>query len=172
MSNQTACAFVRTFLWPASLIKDLLSEGCDFVVKSRFQSDPAEKLYGQNRQMSGFIYSFIHLWATLYENILKIKSLLNKGIDIDKNVKTTNQGDMEILEHLFHDVGILNCTVDTISLSKNGRQVTVHIAGYVAKKLKRKRMRKGCSNFATEKFVSDKNPDLPYFIKGGLENSI
>lgn len=122
--------------------------------------------------MSGFIYSFIHLWATLCEKILKIKSLLNKGIDIDKNVKTTKQGDVEILEHLFHDVGTLNCAVDAISLSKNGRQVAVHIAGYVAKKLQRKRMRKGCSNFATEKFVSDKNPDLPYFIKRGLENSI
>ena len=92
--------------------------------------------------MSGFIYSFIHLWATLCEKILKIKSLLSKGIDIDKNVKTTNQGDVEILEHLFHDVGTLNCTVDTISLSKKGRQVAVHIAGYVAKKIEKKKNEK------------------------------
>ena len=62
---------------------------------------------------------------------------------------------MEKLEHLFHDVDNLSCTADTISLSENHREVAVHIAGYVAKRLK-KRMGKCRSNLLIEEFVSDK----------------
>ena len=38
--------------------------------------------------------------ATLSEKIIKIESLLKKGIDIDKTVKDTNEGDVKKLEHL------------------------------------------------------------------------
>ena len=39
--------------------------------------------------------------------------------------------------------------------------MTVHIAGYAAKKLK-KRMGKCCSNLLTEEFISHKNPGFHY----------
>ena len=42
------------------------------------------------------------------------------------------------IDHLFHDAVTLICTVDTISLSENSREVVVHITGYVAKNWKQK----------------------------------
>ena len=70
--------------------------------------------------------------ATLFKKIFKIKSLVTEGIDVTENVKITNEDDVEKLEHL-HDVDTVSCTVDTISHPENRREVTKHIAGYVAK---------------------------------------
>ena len=99
--------------------------------------------------------------ATLSKKIIKNKSLLKGEIDIDENIKTIDEGDVEKHEHLLYDVDILSCTADTISLSENSREVAVHIAGYVAKKLK-KRMGKCCINFLIKEFVRDKNLDFSY----------
>ena len=43
MTAQTGSELVRTLLCYASLIEDLLGEGYDFVLTSRFQSDPLER---------------------------------------------------------------------------------------------------------------------------------
>ena len=53
LTAQTSSALVRIVLCLESLIEDLLGEGYDFVLTSRFQSDPLEKRFGQYRQMSG-----------------------------------------------------------------------------------------------------------------------
>ena len=47
LTLQTASAFVRTLKCHASLIEDLLAEGYDFIMTSRFQSDPLERRFGQ-----------------------------------------------------------------------------------------------------------------------------
>ena len=41
---QTASAFARTLKCHALLIEDLLAEGYDFIMTSRFQSDPLEAI--------------------------------------------------------------------------------------------------------------------------------
>ena len=46
-TSQTASEFVRTLKCHASLIEDLLAEGYDFIMTSRFQSDPLERRFGQ-----------------------------------------------------------------------------------------------------------------------------
>ena len=53
LSAQTSAALIRTIKCQAALIEDLLEEGYDYVLTSRFQSDPLERRYGQYRQMSG-----------------------------------------------------------------------------------------------------------------------
>ena len=53
LTAQTGSALVRTLLCLASLIEDLLREGYDFVLTSRFQRDPLERRFGQYCQMSG-----------------------------------------------------------------------------------------------------------------------
>ena len=98
--------------------------------------------------------------ATLSEKIIKFKSLLKEVIDIDKNIKTTNEGDVEKLQHLLHDIDTLNWTADTISLSENSGEVAVHIAGYVVKNWKKEW--KCCSYYFIEEIVSDKNLDFSY----------
>ena len=43
LTSPTASAFTRTLHCHASLIEDLLEEGYEFVLTSRFQSDPKEQ---------------------------------------------------------------------------------------------------------------------------------
>ena len=168
MTSQTSSAFVRTLLSHAFSIEDLHSEGYDFVLTSRFQSDPLGRRYAKYR--SGRKFSIGLKDDILSEKIIKIKSLLEEGIDIDENLEVTDEGDVQKLEHLLHDVDTLTYTTDTISRSENSREVAVHMAGYVSKNLK-KRMGKCCNNFLIEEFFSDKNSDFLYiknFSRGGL----
>ena len=83
LTAQTSPALVRTLLCLASLIEDLLGEGYDFVLTSRFQSDPLEKRFGQYRQMSSgrFLVGLRDVISS--EKIIKIKSLLKEDLDID-----------------------------------------------------------------------------------------
>ena len=53
LTAQTGSGVVRTLLCLASFIEDLLGEGYDFVLTSRFQKDPRERRYGQSRKVSG-----------------------------------------------------------------------------------------------------------------------
>ena len=45
LSKQTMKALIMTMNSNASLIEDLLNEGYDFALTSRFQSDPLEKIF-------------------------------------------------------------------------------------------------------------------------------
>ena len=118
---------MRTLLCHAALIEDLLTEGYNFVLTARLQSDPLERRYGQYRQMSGGRFLVGLKDATVSEKIIKMKSLLKEGIDIDENVKTPKE-DVEKLELLISYIDILNYLTDTISLSDSSREVGVHIA--------------------------------------------
>ena len=120
LTAQTGSALVRILLCLASLIEDLLGR-YDFVLTSRFQSDPLEKRFGQLRDV------------TSSEKIIKIKSLRKEGLDID-NVKVENANDDETTSRLLCHTGIVSCPV---SISDDSREVAVHIAGYLAKKLKK-----------------------------------
>ena len=117
-----------------------------------------ERRYGQYRQMSGGRFLVGLKDATVSEKIIKMKSLLKEGIDIDENVKTPKE-DVEKLELLISYIDILNCLTDTISLSDSSREVGVHIARYVAKKLK-KRMGQCCSNYLIALFFNNFNYPL------------
>ena len=47
LAAETGSALVRTLLSFGSLFEDLLGEGCDFVLTSRFQSNLLERKFGQ-----------------------------------------------------------------------------------------------------------------------------
>ena len=59
-----------------SLIEDLLAEGYDFIMTSRFQSDPLERRFGQYRQMSGGRFLVGLREATSSEKIIKLKTIV------------------------------------------------------------------------------------------------
>ena len=100
LTSQKASAFTRTLLYHASLIEDLLEEGYEFALTSRFQSDPTERRFTRYRQMSGVKFLVGLKDVTSSEKIIKIKSLLKEEIDIDNSVKDTVDDD-ENIEHLF-----------------------------------------------------------------------
>ena len=54
VDSKTSSALVRTLLCLEALIEDLLGEGYDFLLTSRFQSNSLERQFGQYRQKSGF----------------------------------------------------------------------------------------------------------------------
>ena len=52
-SLSIAKALIRILRCQASLIEDLFDDEYDFILTTRFQSDPLERRFGQYRQMSG-----------------------------------------------------------------------------------------------------------------------
>ena len=137
LSAQTAEAMKKTLLCQAALIEDLLNNGFNFVLTARFQSDPLERRYGQYRQMSGgrFLVSLKDIQTS--EKILKIKSLVQEGIDIDAQVKSSNFLAADDVRALLSEVEekVLNGTA-TIMLSDISKEISNHIAGYIERKMK------------------------------------
>ena len=106
---------------------------------------------------------------TSSEKIIKIKSLLKEEIDIDNNVKDTVDND-ENIEHLLQDIDFMNCSTDNVALSEDSREVSCHIAGYIAKKLK-KRYGSRCNQFLIASPITSESLEYPYIeilSRGGL----
>ena len=131
MTAQTSSAIVRTLH-----IEDLLAEGYDFVLTSRFQNNPLGRRIEQYRQMSGGRLLMGLRDVTSFGKIIKIKSLLKEDLDID-NVKIDNTNHEETTSRLLSHGGIAPCSPENIFLLDGSREVAVHIAGYFAKKSKR-----------------------------------
>jgi len=134
LSSQTSAALRATLRCQANLIEDLLSEGYDFVLTSRLQSDPIERRFGQYRQMSGgrFLISLKDVICS--ENIIKIKSLIKEDIDITPEIKSIHDYSNDI-QNLHCQVELLGNGMD-IDLCEESKQVSDVLAGYIAHKAK------------------------------------
>ena len=137
LSDQTNSALQRTLRCHAALIEDLLEiDGYKSVLTARFQSDPLEKRYGQYRQMSGGRF-LVSLKETMCcENILKMKSILKEGLDVNADLKVDTSHDPSEFEVLRERISKIN--YDLVALSEDGKDVAVYVAGYVAHKLHNK----------------------------------
>ena len=124
---------MRTLKCHSSLIEDLLAEGYDFIMTSRFQSDPLERRFGQYRQISGGRFLVGLREAASSEKIIKLKTLLKDDIDIS-NIMDSNVEHDENIETLLHHVDLSRCSDEMVTLSEDCREVGIYIAGYVAKK--------------------------------------
>ena len=134
LTAQTSAALKRTLRCQAALIEDLLSDGYDFVLTARFQSDPLERRYGQYRQMSGGRF-LVSLKDVVYsEKILKIKSLIREGFDIDEKVKIDENYEVP-LEILEDELELLIRDASHLALCAKSKEVSNHVAGYIAHKL-------------------------------------
>ena len=131
LSAQTSSALKRTLRCHASLIEDLLNDGYDFVLTARFQSDPLERRYGQYRQMNGgrFLVSLKDVECS--EKILKIKSLLREGFDINENVKVV-ENYAPALAEMDRIVELVIRDVDRLSLCAKSKEISDNVAGFVA----------------------------------------
>ena len=168
LTSQTASAFVRTLKCHASLTEHLLAEGYDFIMTSRFQSDPLERRFSQYRQMSDGRFLVVLREATSSEKIIKLKTLLKDDIDIS-NIMDSNVEHDENIETLLHHVDLSCCSDEMVTLSEDSREVGIYIAGYVAKKLK-ERFGDCCNGLLTGDSGAE-NPDFSYvkiWSRGGL----
>ena len=72
--------------------------------------------------------------VTSSEKIIKIKSFLKEDLDID-NVKVENANDDETTSRWLI---IMSCSPEHFCLSDDSREVALHIARYIAKKVKKR----------------------------------
>ena len=97
---------------------------------------------------------------TSSEKIIKIKSLLKQEIDIDNNVKDTVDN-KENIEHLLQDIDFINCSTDNVALSEDSREISCHIVGYIAKKLKN-RYGSYCKQFLIASPITSESLEYAY----------
>ena len=137
----------------------MLAEGYDFIITSRFQSDPLKRRFGQYRQMSGRRFLLGLREETSSEKIIKLKTLLKYDIDIS-NIMDSNVEHDENIETLLHHVDISHCSDEMVTLSEDSRELAICITGYVAKKLK-ERFGYFCNGLLTGDSGAG-NPDFLY----------
>ena len=136
LSKQTCSALVKTLRAQAALIDELLNEdGYIFVMTGRLQSDPLERRFSQYRQMSGgrFLVSLCEVEHS--EKILKCRSLIKAGIDIEDDIFVKQTPD---LESLLTKVAEYEAKIVEAALNDDSEEVATYIAGYVGKKLVKK----------------------------------
>ena len=174
LSLSTSKAMIQTLRCQACLIEDLFANGYGFILTARFQSDPLERRFDQYRQMSGGRLLVGLKDTIISEKIIKIKSLLKEGIDINEEVKVTGTGEMEIMK-LKKEIDSLGISLDTLMLSPDSREVAVHIAGYTTKKFLKSVTKKIGSSYCCKIHITGcidlENPDYEYLItlnQGGL----
>ena len=76
-TSQTTKALMTTLRATAALAYDLLNEGYEYVLTSKFQSDPLERRYGNLRSMSGGRF----LVSLTEERILLLTSVIKEDIN-------------------------------------------------------------------------------------------
>lgn len=167
LSKQTAKALIKTLRAQAMLIDELLECDYNFVLTSRFQSDPIERRFSQYRQMSGgrFLVSLREVLTS--ERILICRSLLKEDINfweddllVRHEMDCTNLG--ITLSHYENEIFDL-------SLSKDSEDVAYTIAGYVSKKLIKRFKCGACQVLMIEQ--DENQPPNEYFkslSRGGL----
>ena len=149
LTTQTGSALVRTVLCFASLIEDLLREGYDFVLTSRFQSDPLEKRFRQYQQMSGGRFLVGLRDVTSSEKIIEFKSLLKGYLDID-NVKVQNSNDDKRTIRLLSRASIVPSLSIRLQQESSNSYYTLY-----SEKVKKRRLGNCCKEHLSKTLVPD-----------------
>ena len=134
MISKASYALVLTLRAQSGLIKELLSEGYDFLMTSRLQSDPIERRFSQYRQMSGGRFLVSLREVTNSERIIRCRSLVKADINFWKEDLGSDKPSLDFSALLAllseHEIEIAGSTLDSSS-----EEVSATIAGYIAKKL-------------------------------------
>ena len=139
LTKQTSDALIRTCRCTAMLADDLLQDGYEFVLTARVQSDPLERGFGKVRRMSGGRFLVGLTEFNNSQNILILSSLLKEDVSFwDEDVYETDTVQNEQLDNLMKEVSLVSSEIYECSLGKESREVSVTVAGYVAKKINEK----------------------------------
>ena len=168
LTPHTFSALVVTLRGQAMLLHDLLIEGYEFVMTTRFQSDPLERRFSQYRQMSGgrFLVSLREVINS--ERILACRALIKQNVNfweedlaVEKTVLSENF--MEYLQENSNDIS-------AASISEDSSEVATTIAGYIAKKLRKRSKCDECKSALisdSAEYVRN-NSYLEILSRGGL----
>ena len=132
LTSKMSYALVLTLRAQSGLIKELLSEGYDFVMISRLQGDPIERRFSQYRQMSDGRFLVSLLEVTNSERIIRCRSLVKADINFWKEDLGSDKPSLDFSALLAllceHEIEIVNRLLIRVA-----NQPT--IAGYIAKEL-------------------------------------
>ena len=168
LKSKTSYALVLTLRAQSGLIKELLSEGYDFVMTSRLQSDPIERRFSQYSQMSGGRF-LVSLWeVTNSERIIRCRSLVKADINFWKEDLGYDKPSLDFSALLAllseHEIEIAESTLDSSS-----EEVSITIAGYIAKKLAKRSNCDSCKSLLIASSMDlAENHYLNLLSRGGL----
>ena len=166
LTSKTSYALVLTLRAQSGLIKELLSEGYDFVMTSRLQSDPIERRFLQYRQMSGGRFLVSLREVTNSERIIRCRSLVNADINFWKEDLGSDKPslDFSALLALLSEHEIAESTLDSSS-----EEVSTTIAGYIAIKLAKRSNCDSCKSLLIASSMDlAENHYLNLLSRGGL----
>jgi len=147
LTAQTSDALVRTLRAQASLIEDLHSEGYDFVIPRKLQSDPLERRFSQYRQMSGGRFLVSLREVNCSERILQCRSLLKCDVDFWKEDLQKDVDSTSLASKFVKDISEFENPSQEVTLNEQAEEASFHVAGYVARKLKKRCSCNLCKNF-------------------------
>ena len=97
----------------------LLQEGCAYVLKARFQTDPLEWQFSKYRQMSGGRFLFGQREAKNNERILALEYLLKESISFwQENIRPDSSKDLALL-HFHQNLENISSEIENYCLDQN-----------------------------------------------------
>ena len=171
LTTETGKAIVISLRAQACLIEDLLSEGYDYVLTVRFQSDALERRFSRYRQMNGgnFLVSLREVNSS--EKILLLRTMVKEGINFWEDASLYKSVDSDVLENFHIEISEIADDIISAELSEDSQQVSANVAGYIARQIQK---RIECEECAIKVEARDKNTIHSSYInllsRGGLKH--
>ena len=127
------------------LMDELLEKGYDFILTSRFQSDPVELRFSKCRQMSGgrFLVNILEVKSS--GKIVLLTSIMREEINFwEENVKREDQTDLAVQEIEEKISDYVNEVLE-VELSDDTKEIAAYISGFIVKKMLKNKNCKECS---------------------------
>ena len=169
LTPHTSDALIRTLRAQADLAENLLSEGYDYVVPRRMQSDPLEKRYSRYRGMSGgrFLVGLREVQSA--ERIIAIDSLLKEGINFwEEDILPSNADRDQAFNDFKSEIDGCADEIQCVWLCDDSAEVASTISGYVAKRLSERSKCTECKNLLLRNRDAQSNSYLDTLSRGGL----
>ena len=138
LSAQTAKALQITLHGTADLIEDLLSDGYNYVLTSRLQTDPLDKHFGKLRQLSGgrFLVSLCEVESSL--KILRIKSLIKENLNCWMENVQPDSTIKAVRSEIITSLSLIHNEIEENEICDESREVAINVSGYVTRKIMNK----------------------------------
>ena len=127
-SKQTTSALVTTLKCTATLIADLLQEGCAYVLTAQFETDPLERQFSKYCQMSGGRLLVRLREATNNERILALKSLLKESISFWQEIIRPNSSKDLALLHFNQNLENISSEIESCCLDQKSTKIAVVVS--------------------------------------------
>ena len=168
LTKQTSDALIRTLRAQALLIEELLQEDYAYILTARLQSDSIERRFSQYRQLNGGNFLVSLKEVTDSEKTLLCRTLLKENINFFSNDSLKIVPNPELMDDLTVALALKSSELQEATLNPESNEVSLVVAGYVAKMLVGKSQCKNCE----ELLISNKTaaPDSYFFhlSRGGL----